>query len=84
MSKANEKREKSWVREQLEDPEVFEAFCRELEREAERRGECRALLSLARWAEPNESALSDWEQGYKCALKDVADECRRRAKKGKP
>lgn len=49
----------------------------------ERDAECRALRSLARWAKPNESALSDWSQGYNRALKDVADECKWRAKKGK-
>lgn len=32
----NEKRDKSWAQEQLEDPEMFEAFCRELKREAAR------------------------------------------------
>lgn len=42
--------------------------------------ECRALLSLARWAKPNESASSNWSQGYNRALKDVVAECKWRAK----
>jgi hypothetical protein len=41
--------EKSWAQEQLEDPEMFSAFCAELEREAGTRAARKALLSLARW-----------------------------------
>lgn len=78
----NEKRDKSWAQEQLEDPEMFEAFCRELKREAARR----ALRSLARWAgkQQSESTSVGWRLGHGSAMQKVASECRRCAKKGKP
>ena len=88
----NEKRDKSWAQEQLEDPEMFEAFCRELKREAARRGECRALLSLARWASKTATAAErapvEWyraDEHYAKvdSMRAIASECRRRAKKGK-
>lgn len=77
MGKANEKRAAELMRGACIAPDAIVTLnvATALD-EAERR----ALLSLARWAKPNESASSNWSQGYNRALKDVVAECKWRAK----
>jgi hypothetical protein len=89
---ARKEPEKSWAQEQLEDPEMFSAFCAELEREAGTRAARKALLSLARWArkkrdaEPprykhsSESRLS-FSEGVSGAYESTAREAERRARR---